>query len=303
MTQAGTRILGAMAAAAVTGLTAAVAYWSGAEVLMKIAGFGTPIAVAVGFWIAPRAVWQGRAITSGLIAMVVATAGGAVVMTAILVGYALENRSAAVFVYYPVILIYVVVSGLLVGVPIALTVVGLLRWAGRRPRLGTALVSTLLGVAVVLGVAGFALDPALLARRGADLRRADEPPVTRLLGRTSLSWSVVNCSPWRYATTVTDRTVLGAIRTRRIEAPGLRTTAAVDVVEPGWVLMIEVDDQAAVLEPAAYGPHPIIEDVPGDAVEVRIEIGVRGGFSSELVVDGATMAHAVPLCPGPAMTR
>jgi hypothetical protein len=119
-----------------------------------------------------------------------------------------------------------------------------------------------------------------------------------LLGRTNLSWSVVNCSPWRYATTVTDRTVLGAIRTTRIEAPGLRTTEAVDVVEPRWVLMIEVDDQAAVLEPAAYGPHPIIEDAPGDAVDVRIEIGARGGFSSELVVDGATTAHAVPLCPG-----
>jgi hypothetical protein len=301
MTETRTRALAAITASAVSGITATAAYWIGAEPVKVIAGFGLPIAVGVAIWIAPRAIAVGQAISSALLATFVEGCVAMLVLVGAGLVEAIQGRSEAIFVYFFVLIWYVVVALLLVGLPMWLAVIGLLRLAAApRPRPGLVLLATLVGVAVVLGVAGFALNEKLMARRGADLRRSGEPPVSLLIGRTTVAWTVVNCSPWPYATTLTDSSILGGPRVIRIEAPGLRTTASSGVVEPGWHLTLELEDPSAGLPRAYFGPKPVVDDVPGRVIELRIEIGARGEHSTRVTVDGSTTFHQVPLCPEPA---
>jgi hypothetical protein len=300
MTETRTRILAVITALAVWGTTGAVAYWIGAEQVEAIAGFGLPVALGVAAWIAPRAVRAGHAISSAVVATLVEASVAMLVLIGAVIVEAVQSRSGALFVYTFVVIWYVVVAVLLVALPMWLAVVGLLRWSSTRPRPGVVLVATLVGVAVVLGAAGFALNEKLMARRGADLRRYGEPPVSLLLGRTTVAWSVVNCSPWPYITTLSDRPILGGPRTIRIEAPGFRSTASTGVVEPGWHLTLEVADLAAGLPPAYFGPKPIVDDIPGRVIELRIEIGARGEHSTGVTVDGLASFDQVPLCREPA---
>lgn len=298
LTEVRSRILGAIVAGAVTSLTSGVAYWFGAYDIMKIAGFGAPIAAFVSLWIGPRVVRPGNVTSSVLLATSAVIGLGVVILTTAGIVGVTQGGSAAVFVYFPVVIWAVAISGLLMGVPIWLVVIGVLRWTGRRPRLGTALIALMVVASVVLGVVGLALNDRLMARRGADLRRYGEPPVALLLGRTTVSWSVANCSPWPYAITISDAPVIGGARLTRVDAPGLRTTKASAVVEPGWHLSLEVADASASIPSGYFGPHPVIDDVPGQVVEVHIEIGSRGEYASDLIVDGRTALQGGSLCAG-----
>jgi hypothetical protein len=298
MAQVRTRTRGAIVAGVLMALIAAVAYWCGADAVMATAGFGAPIGAGVAYWIAPRALSPGRAISSAILSAFVAIGIALITVAGLGFADAVLRGSPGLLLYFPAVIVSTIVFGLPIAVPVAAMVVALLKLSERRPGLGLRLVAPLAGLTIVLGGAAIALDPALEARRGVDLRRADEPPIALLLARTTVSWSVVNCSPWRYSITLSQRPLLDGILTTRLEAPAGATSRATRVVEPGWLLTIEVDDAEATIPSAYFGPKPIIEDLPARAVEVRIEIGPRGMFSSGVAIDGMTMSEQVPECPG-----
>jgi hypothetical protein len=94
-----------------------------------------------------------------------------------------------------------------------------------------------------------------------------------------------------------ERPLLGGTVATPFEARPLATSGGTRVVEPGWLLTLEVGDPAAALPPDRLGPKPIVVDIPGETVEVRIEIGPQGWVFSGVTVDGISRSHPEPVCP------
>src|SRR5687768_13017889 len=110
-------LAGAVAGAAVPGLTAAASWWLGAGALVALATPGIPIGLVVGWWIGPRAATPGRAIPASLLAAVVAV-GLAVVAACVigLVDYGTRGGDLpevlGVVVLVPYVIAYALVLGL-----------------------------------------------------------------------------------------------------------------------------------------------------------------------------------------------
>lgn len=290
------RVRTAVMAGAGVALAGAIAYWLGIDLVTSLE-IGAPVAACVGFCIAPRALRDGGIGSTALLASVATLGAYILALAGIATIGVFQGQSGYGFVYFPVVTVYVVVAGLPIAMVLWFGVIRLSRWTDRRTRAGTVLTAMVATMALVLGLSAAALDPALVARRGTDGRRAGEPPVVRLLGRTALSWSISNCSPWPHAVAVTDRSVLGEIHIARSGAPPSAMTRGASVVEPGWLLSLRVDHAESVLPSAARAPKIIALDIPGHVVDLRIEIGVAGGVSTSVFVDGVQRTHAVPLCP------
>ena len=289
------RVRTAVLAGAGVALAAAIGYWLGIDLVTSL-GIGAPVAACVGFCIAPRALREEGIGSTTLLASVATLGAYILALAGIATIGVFQGQSGYVFVYFPAVTVYVGVAGL----PIALVLwFGVIRRAvdGSTNRAGTVLMAAVVTLTLVLGLSAAALDPALAARRGTDGRRAGEPPVVRLLGRTALSWSISNCSRWPHDVAVTDRSVLGGIHVARSEAAPSAMTKGASVVEPGWLLSLRVEHAEAVLPSAARAPKVIALDIPGDVVDLRIEIGVAGGVSTSVFVDGVQRTHALPLCP------
>jgi len=290
------RVRTAVLAGAGAALAGAIAYWLGIDLVTSL-GIGAPVAACVGFRIPPRALRDGGIGATTLMASVATLGAYILTLAGIATIGVFQGQSGYAFVYFPLVIVYVAVAGLPIAMSLWFIVIRLSRWTDRRAHAGTVLTATVVALTLVLGLSAVALDPALAARRGSDGRRAGEPPVVRLLGRTTLSWSISNCSRWSHAVAVTDRSVLGEMHVARSEAAPFAMTRGASVVEPGWLLTLQVEQAETVLPPAARAPKIIARDIPGGVVDLRMEIGVEGGVSTSVFVDGAQRTHAVPLCP------